>query len=278
MATAPEPPPPPPFSEQEDVEEAFRYPTPGGRPGGDGYDATGLVARFVNRFSGNVSGGALVRIWIDPQPPEATSSPTCRFGEAVVPATVQSSTTLVCITPNTTMAGPVTLGVSLNAQDYSQGGGQFCFVNVTGLLAEPTEGPVSGGTRILSRGRGLVPDGCHSDTAREPKRCRWFNPALNQRRTVAAAVDLGRGALVCYSPPNPMGWGAGDPLVLSVSLNAYDYLPATIYRYEPVPPLPALSPGNGPITGGTMLALFGASMRDVDGLACFFGGARSAAV
>ena len=278
MATTPEPPPPPPFSEQEDVEEAFRYPTPGGTPGGDGYDATGLVARFVNRFSGNISGGALVRIWIDPQPPEATSLPTCRFGEAVVPATVQSSTTLVCITPNTTTAGPVTFGVSLNAQDYSEGGGQFCFVNVTGLLAEPTEGPVSGGTRILSRGHGLVPDGCHSDTAREPKRCRWFNPALNQRRTVAAAVDQGRGALVCYSPPNSMGWGAGDPLVLSVSLNAYDYLPATMYRYEPVPPLPALSPGNGPITGGTMLALFGASMRDVDGLACFFGGARSAAV
>ena len=255
-------------------------------------------------------------------------------------------------------------------QDYSLGGGQFCFVNVTELGAEPAIGPVGGGTRVLARGDGLVPDRCHSDTAREPKRCQWqrapppgAEAGSGPTVLVAASVDHARGAIVCYSPSMPDDWPAGEPLSLQASLErspldciwmppdcpecprtapglplgapldrlagcpniALDHhlcglplagepqrvrlprdyhvqvraaayppsdtsyrhysppaapgviptarpssLPFTaqppllaMHRYEPLPPLPTLSPGTGPVLGGTVLSLYGASMRQV---------------
>lgn len=64
---------------------------------------------------------------------------------------------------------------------------------------------------------------------------------------------------------------------MSVSLNAYDYIHVDDFRFEALPDLPTLSPGSGPVLGGTNLRLYGSAMRNVPGLACLFGARISAA-
>ena len=250
----------------------FYYPTSGAQGG------TGLIVRGINRLSGMVEGGALLAATIFDVPIEAASTPTCRFGKVVVPAVLHTTALVSCMAPNVTEAGPVDLAVSLNAQDYSSGGDQFCFINVTGAVVEPSEAPLAGGTRLLIRASGLVPHGCHVDEDREPRRCRFTNPLTSESLLEPASISEERGALVCYTPPNPQGWAAGTVLELNVSLNSLDYVTAApSFRYEKLPDLPSLSPASGPVMGGTHLRLSGSAMRDVEGLACFFGACAAAA-
>ena len=93
--------------------------------------------------------------------------------------------------------------------------------------------PLSGGARLLARGVGLVPHGCHAAAAAEPKKCRWVNPHVDasdaQERGIVteilqpATVSDWRGALVCHAPPMPHGWEVSLLLNFSVSLNSYDW-------------------------------------------------------
>ena len=159
----------------------------------------------------------IVTIWDVPL--ESASTPTCKFGETVVDATLVSggdlkpvhvpeplpssdmllrllawhaaapadatrtlvhcrviaqttTATVACLSPNTTDAGPVSIEVSLNAQDYSLMGGEFCFFNITSPSVTPSEGPDFGGTRLLTKALGLVPHGCHAVTTQRPLE-RW---------------------------------------------------------------------------------------------------------
>jgi hypothetical protein len=136
----------------------------------------------------------------------------CRFGTSVVPAVLETTSIISCTSPNTTVSGPVPLEVSLNAQDYSTGGGEFCFFNVSSLSFEPIAGPDYGGTRMLVRGEGLVPHGCHADAAAEPKQCKWYNPVLDRHVLAPGTVSASRTAIVCYSPPLPEHWTTSTPL------------------------------------------------------------------
>jgi hypothetical protein len=201
----------------------------------------------------------------------------CRFGTSVVPAVLETTSIISCTSPNTTVSGPVPLEVSLNAQDYSTGGGEFCFFNVSSLSFEPIAGPDYGGTRMLVRGEGLVPHGCHADAAAEPKQCKWYNPVLDRHVLAPGTVSASRTAIVCYSPPLPEHWTTSTPLELFVTLNSFDFHSVGFFTYEFVPIQPALSPASGPVAGGTRLTLYGASMRDVPELACYFGARTSTA-
>ena len=86
---------------------------------------------------------------------------------------------------------------------------------------------------------------------------------------VPATVDTsaGRNALVCYSPPWEGGEGtsfesvSADAVDVDVSLNGRDWTNVQTYEYfAPVTP-PTLSPGCGPVSGATIVALTGKGMR-----------------
>ena len=139
---------------------------------------------------------------------------------------------------------------------------------------DPLSAPETGGTRMLARGPGLVPHGCHGAAHAEPKQCRWNNAHIGESVVRPATVSEWRAAIVCYTPPLPLGWEPGAILNFSVSLNSHDWAPPIDFFYEHLPALPNLSPGSGPATGRTTVRLYGASMRDVPDLACYFGAAR----
>lgn len=278
--SAASPPPPPALAM-----DAPPFPPGGAAPPPDPFltgdcpvDASGgLTVCFVDRRSGPVSGGSDLAIRVSDVPLESASTPKCKFGETVVDAVLQTTFKLTCTSPNATEAGPIDFQVSLNAQDYSTSGGQFCFINVTHGELEPTEGPNLGGTRLLTRAPGLVPHGCQPSAAAEPKQCKLYNPSTDTSVIVPASVSSSRGALMCYTPPMPASWTVGLLLEMSVSLNSRDFTRISEFKYEQVPELPTLHPGCGPIMGGTVLELHGNAMRDVPTLMCYFGARHASA-
>ena len=207
-----------------------------------GNPPAGLTVRYVDRRSGPVAGGSPLIVIIWDVPLAAASTPTCKFGALVVDATLQTTRQLVCTSPNVTSSGPLPLEISLNAQDYSAGGGHFCFFNVTEPSFAPMIGPNLGGTRLLTRGLGLVPHGCHAEAHAEPKSCRWTYLVTGGYVEVPATISAVRSAVMCYTPTNPPIWPAGAPLKFEVSLNTFDFIHAGTFTYEEVPIRPNLIP------------------------------------
>ena len=105
--------------------------------------------------------------------------------------------------------------------------------------------------------------------------CKWTYPSAGASVQAPATVSDSRGSLMCYAPTNPSNWDSGVELEFAVSLNSFDFATVGPWRYEEVPIKPTLSPGSGPIMGGTTLQIFGAAMRNIPDLACYFG-ARTA--
>ena len=274
IATAP---PAPPGEPPSPLDLSAPPPPPAPPPLPDVPRPAGLAIRAVDRRSGPTNGGSNVIVTIWDVPMASASTPTCRFGDAIVPATLDTTALMSCPTPNMTDGGVYAIEVSLNAQDYSTGGGEFCFFNISTPTFSPSEGPDLGGTRVLTRADGLVPNGCHADAAAEPKQCKWYNPVIDRHVVVPAVVSLSRSAIMCNTPPLPAYWQVGIGLDFSVTLNGHDFIRVGTFTYERVPIMPTLSPASGPTAGGTRVTLYGQSMRNVPDLACQFGARRSEA-
>ena len=256
----------------------------------------------VNKRSGPAGGGTVVTVEIvGGVPAGAAAAAKCRFGpteidsnpvldgDTVVDAS-EVDGALECTSPPDTSDGRVvTLEVSLNAQEYSTGGGEFCYIAApdtvpTGTARRtqvagggldaitPLFGPTVGGSRIFARGADLVPHGCHWAVDDEPKECRFTsrdiqdppNSGIYYSVIVPATVDTsaGRNALVCYSPPWEGGEGtsfesvSADAVDVDVSLNGRDWTNVQTYEYCSGDAADA-RPGCGPVSGATIVALTG---------------------
>ena len=244
-----------------------------------------LPLRSVDRASGPVEGGTFIVAYIGEFDAAAASDPVCRFVDrrgttGTTPAVISSgSDALQCATPAGLRAGPAAIEVSLNAQDFSVAGHRFCFTNASLVTFEPLVGPVDGGTRLLLRGAGLVPYDCHLAADLEPKVCRWTSDSASfldgaaVSATVAATVDAGRAALVCFTPPLRLADETvpAVEVALSASLNGRDYTPPLTYSFARPVAISEYSPACGPTAGGTTVQLSGVGLRAEPRLACSFG-------
>ena len=76
--------------------------------------------------------------------------PSCRFGAALVPATVVSNTTLQCTTPSWHALGAVSVEVTMNGLEFSASGIQFHYSLLPVVSAVfPARGPERGGTEVF---------------------------------------------------------------------------------------------------------------------------------
>eukprot|EP00960_Hanusia_phi_P065272 766050-Hanusia_phi.AAC.1 len=93
---------------------------------------------------------------------ERGSRPICKFGEQLVDGTFQSSTKVLCISP-VHVAGNVSLGLSMNGEDYTRSVCSFHYVSrVTILSIHPSVGSVNGGDSITIVGNHLsLVERCH---------------------------------------------------------------------------------------------------------------------
>ena len=109
--------------------------------------------------------------------------------------------------------------------------------------------------------------------------CRWtsdsasFSDGAAVSATVAATVDAGRAALVCFTPPLRLADETitAIEVALSVSLNGRDYTPPLTYSFARPVAISEYSPACGPTAGGTTVQLSGVGLRAEPRLACSFG-------
>ena len=202
----------------------YDYAPPRWRAGASRERARGRRSRLRHRcndWSGNPPAGLTVR-----RPALRHPSPVARphrhhLGRPVrqldarrAIAALGSTQTLqttrpVCTSPNVTTAGRP-LEISLNAQDYSAGGGHFCFFNVTEPSFAPMIGPTLGGTRLLTRGlaqpsrTGATPRPTQSPRAADGHIC--HGPGYLE---VPATISAVRSAVIRYTPTKD--WGCRRP-------------------------------------------------------------------
>jgi hypothetical protein len=190
----------------------------------------------------------------------------CRFGAVVVPAAEVYPQSVVCISPATvTTGGEVVVEVSVNGgADFTAAGLLFTYTPETvGFSISPRFGPTEGGTVVTVRGQGLprLPTGL--------ARCAFG-------ADVVPAVRSGEGFVSCQAPRVP----APQTVQVEVSLNGQDFSQYGLrYNYEPRLSVAALQPNQGPVEGGTPVAVTGGPFRNEssDLLKCRFGDQESPA-
>eukprot|EP00960_Hanusia_phi_P058196 763810-Hanusia_phi.AAC.1 len=121
---------------------------------------------------------------------ERGSRPICKFGEQLVDGTFQSSTKVLCISP-VHVAGNVSLGLSMNGEDYTRSVCSFHYVSrVTILSIHPSVGSVNGGDSITIVGTGFFPGlSCKFDDNYSPE------------TRVQSSLEI-----VCISPFHDRNW------------------------------------------------------------------------
>ena len=170
------------------------------------------------RAPGPAGGGTVVTVEIvGGVPAGAAAAAKCRFGpteidsnpvldgDTVVDAS-EVDGALECTSPPDTSDGRVvTLEVSLNAQEYSTGGGEFCYIAApdtvpTGTARRtqvagggldaitPLFGPAAAAPDVFARGADRVPHGCHWAVDDEPKECRAPRGTYRTRRTAGSTI------------------------------------------------------------------------------------------
>ena len=227
------------------------------RVGGERRDSSEPVAvtfvrgSFVASISpalGPATGGTIVTVagrnFLD------AHVPSCRFGDAVVPALERRSRTeILCVAPAVVdrSAASVAFAVATADDALSSNAVYFAYHGIVRVGAlQPDFGAVSGGTRLLVRGSGF---------RNESALCCRFGD------TVVAALYLSAQELECTAPilaarRSPSG---ETRVPVEVSLNGADFSSSGVFfRYTPDPVLRSLSPVLGPAArGGTLLNLFG---------------------
>ena len=188
---------------------------------------------------------------------------SCRFGDALVPATRQSAYRVKCITPTHPATGWVTMEVqsfsgiaeSASAFFYQRAlsGGRFdpsgvssgrsdgvsSDGSVPGVLTPPL-GPVQGGTVVTIVGEHFLSTASLS--------CRFGTAAY----TVIARF-LSSRTIECVAPARTAGHVAVD-----VSLNGQQFISVgALYLFHEVPTIVAVEPNRGPVEGGSVLTING---------------------
>ena len=178
----------------------------------------------------------------------------CRFGLVDTPASFVNSTHIRCTVPSLP-TGVVSLSVTSNGVDYSDEPLQFeieadVFVN----SISPSSGAVPGRTEILVHGTGFE--------NRTSLNC-WFGDMLSP-----SATFLNATAVSCISPP-ALSRQLSRVTVSNDGVNRA--MSRAYYEYLDLASIASLSPSAGPISGGTVVLVYGYSFADSTSLRCFFG-------
>lgn len=190
----------------------------------------------------------------------------CRFNRTVVPAVEVHSDSITCLSPATVPAGGVaTVDVSINGGlDYTSTGLRFTYLGETaGCSVSPRFGPTHGGSLVTFSSASIMP------VANSMAAC------LIGGVTVPA-VENGLGFVRCRTQPVP----APVTVPIEITLNGQDFTTFGLrYHYEWPLSLRSLTPVNGPVEGGTPVAVYGGVFRNEssDLLRCRFGDMESPA-
>jgi len=208
----------------------------------------------VNPTTGPTRGGTLITLFGSFSNLGVTYN--CTVGSTVlISATRLAHDRLRCRTMS--MAhGLHPVEVTLNGQDFSGAGTSFrAYLPPILLDIHPASGPESGGTLLTLSGRGLD-EGSNRSCA--------FNGSL-----ITPATVQSEALLLCNAPLSEHGL-----LAVGLSLNGQQYLHTSLhFRFDVDPVALTLSPGIGPVDGGTVVLIGGRYLHGGSAAYCSFGDA-----
>ena len=202
------------------------------------YDAYTLVG--IQPTSGPARGGTRVLVSMDAIP--TTASIDCIFGDHVVPASVQSGTSLICESPPLFAPSTVHLSMAVSSVALRDSIPFFSYPELHLTGRSPIFGPVAGGTPLTIFGRNIP----HTDLW-----CRFGGSAAS---VLTPAMFVSSEVLSCASPSSTT---LGETNV-HVSRNQQDFWLETVgFEYVPSVRVTSLIPLKGPIRGLTSVFLRG---------------------
>eukprot|EP00741_Cyanophora_paradoxa_P014968 tig00020830_g14441.t1 len=173
---------------------------------------------------------------------------------------------IVCQSPYSNYTGLVPFGIALNGQQYhSYEDFWFLFydfpVYTTSIL--PKSGPVTGGTIVQVSGVGIVET---NDTF-----CKFVVPAPYPATIVVKGYynASNNGTVRCVSPVIDLRFDGNAQIFLS--LDGQRYNNSQTFRYYPAPTIvTSILPVSGPISGSTIVTVFGRNFRNTGEETCAF--------
>ena len=227
---------------------------------------------------GSTSGGTRVQVdllgTIDVNPflfdassNTSVAAARCRFGQAVVPAEILSSSSVACVAPAAVAlsSGGGRVGVSLSANGVDFGDSDVAFEYTkrsSSITVFPTSGPVSGGTPVVVTGFVGTEQ---SNISVNEWRCK-FGDAVVHAQNVTSSQIMCASPAVAYAYPRTVR--------VAISRNGgvdYNFGEAQ-FTYEEKPYIAQISPRSGPSTGGTLVSIYGGGfVNRSDTLRCRFG-------
>ncbi|CAM9116223.1 unnamed protein product [Choristocarpus tenellus] len=196
---------------------------------------------------------------------------TSEFGEVTAQVTQVSSDTFKCITPTSPglRTGKVTLELintispTSTVTDF-----EFMYIDPPSIVSVlPSRGFQSGGTKVYVSGQSYM--------SSEALTCRFTDP-LTGTVAISAAQFLSSSSLTCITPE----WISGSleelTVLLDITINGVDYTSSGLtFSYLPLAVISFISPAQGSLNGGTVVAIFGSSLQQ--NMRCLFGSRSVAA-
>jgi len=205
---------------------------------------------------GDTTGGTRVTFKLKTESPGVVSH--CKFGGIIVPASIDESNELVCVSPAMSNVGQVHVGVSVNnGEDFSMSQHRFEYTKPAEFTTmSPSSGSETGGNLVVLSGSNFV----NSNT---------ISCFFGHVESVGRWMDDEN--LVCETPLlEPRSYE------VKVTLNGVDVLDTqqmlTVYaRMTALFSLPSF----GETGGNTAIQVHGTNYREEDKLTCRFGGLSS---
>ena len=215
-------------------------------------DLVKLSISSIQPSFGDTNGGTPVMLSVDNDQIDLISH--CIFADQIVPSTKNQSTmTIQCTTPPMDEAESVSVGLSVNGEDFSMSTHTFDFIYPALFSALiPAGGPELGGTIVTISGTNFVNS---TDLA-----CYFGNSKASGQWSSDEEVE-------CVTPAMRPG-----SYELQLSFNGVDILD-TSFLYRAYIQMTALAavPAFGVKDGGTEISVYGTNFRWEDDLYCRFG-------
>eukprot|EP00741_Cyanophora_paradoxa_P010637 tig00020537_g10281.t1 len=211
--------------------------------------------------NGPSRGGTQVTLFADNDGFGSISSAKCKFGSREIDAGATNRDRIVCMAPPADAGATVVVELSVNGGPYTSSGRQFTYFAEPVIQSiSPSSGPTIGGTIITLNGNGF--------------------------RDIGAEMKIGLGAKVVparYVSPNQITFvtpSASLPAVdlpVEISMNNgadFSVQQSVKFTYYLQPILDRCNPAGGPVSGGTLVTIYGTQFqRPVGSLqySCEFG-------
>ena len=234
--------------------------------------SAGNTMTAVNRSAGSGCdhrcrfGGSLVvnASWLTDEASRCATPPLAAVVNATLALGVAAAADLAADqATDEVAAGPRSVEVSLNAQQYSSDALPFDYFAQRVSHLDPAHGPTAGGTAVVLHG-------VRFSARAEAVLCAFGGHVVNATLSSTTTVW-------CHAPPHADlggggGGGGGGGVALELSLNGREFTTDGVqYAYAPLPVISAISPMLGPALGATRVEVSAAGLSGVAGaLLCRF--------